>query len=971
MHQLRTALVVTCCLVSLWMVSCSPPDYQDDPDPGAAGSMQDGTVRALDLSSFAAIGEGATAEVQGGVDGASDGRALVWNYRKSKEPAVLVSTAPPNLRADDRGMTIRLFSRTVTTVSVSLKESGGGRWDRILQLVPGEWKAFRIPFGEFEAAEDAPDDNGRLDVAAVVNVMLIDVGGLVGQGEGPNTLLVDTIGVMGPTKTAGAGGGVGGGSGKGAKGPPPRLVEAFAAGPRLLAVVIEEGEIEFGRQVPYQRQPGDRVRDRCVYRDGKYVGVLVGKDAKIILLPDRYRGRPLNVDWAQSPESYAVVSADDPAFAQEIRPLRVHRKTRPTNYAIVGRFEDGAFEAPKEHRLYLELPTEMTPGKRYAVELHGGEPSGRLELEYRDEAYRSEAVHVSHLGFRPDDPAKVGFVSLWRGDGGRVAFSEGLPFRVVEDGSGRTVAEGETKLVRRAGEPGDARKRNYVKADVHLADFSDLRAPGTYRLCVAGIGSSLPFEIGPDVWRKAFYVSVRGLYHQRSGIELGPPYTSFRRPRSFHPDDGVVVYASSTPLAETGMGFDEELPEFAALLRGRTDEVVPDAWGGWMDAGDWDRRIQHVIACRYLVDLVDGFPETLGKVKLDLPESGNDLPDMIDEALWGLEVYRRMQTADGGIRGGIESAEHPNHGEASWQESLPVMAYAPGVWSSHLYAAAAARMAIWAGRNGREKLAKTYRESAVRAMEWAERHFDAAKHAAHHYRDARNLAAADLFELTGEKRWHDLFLATTVFRDPKAPLFEWQHHEQREAAWSYVRCRRQDVDREVRKNCYDAILREADEILYWQERAAFRWVKHPYAPFIGQTVPSVTLARAHWLSGEEKYLRGAVLSCQMGAGGNPIDMCYTTGLGHRSPRNPLHVDSRMTNQPPPPGLTLFGPRDVEDAKGDWPQQIVSRFCHPRADSWPTMEAFFDVYCYPAVLEFTIHQTIAPTFYVWGYLAARR
>ena len=54
-----------------------------------------------------------------------------------------------------------------------------------------------------------------------------------------------------------------------------------------------------------------------------------------------------------------------------------------------------------------------------------------------------------------------------------------------------------------------------------------------------------------------------------------------------------------------------------------------------------------------------------------------------------------MQTPEGGIRGGIESSEHPRSGEASWQESLTVMAYAPDVWSSYLYVATAARAAKW------------------------------------------------------------------------------------------------------------------------------------------------------------------------------------------------------------------------------------------------------------------------------------
>ena len=88
------------------------------------------------------------------------------------------------------------------------------------------------------------------------------------------------------------------------------------------------------------------------------------------------------------------------------------------------------------------------------------------------------------------------------------------------------------------------------------------------------------------------------------------------------------------------------------------------------------------------------FPEFSHKLNLNIPESGGKLPDMLDEALFGLDVYRRMQTADGGIRGGIESEEHPQYGDASWQESLRVFVYTPDAGAVYWYAGTAARAAL-------------------------------------------------------------------------------------------------------------------------------------------------------------------------------------------------------------------------------------------------------------------------------------
>ena len=53
-------------------------------------------------------------------------------------------------------------------------------------------------------------------------------------------------------------------------------------------------------------------------------------------------------------------------------------------------------------------------------------------------------------------------------------------------------------------------------------------------------------------------------------------------------------------------------------------------------------------------------------------------------------------------------------------------------------------------------------------------------------RDMRNYAAAELFRLTGQARWHEVFLETTMLNKPDAVLYLWQSHEQRHGAWAYV-----------------------------------------------------------------------------------------------------------------------------------------------------------------------------------------
>ncbi|MGF1602059.1 MAG: hypothetical protein ACFCU8_08555 [Thermosynechococcaceae cyanobacterium] len=158
----------------------------------------------------------------------------------------------------------------------------------------------------------------------------------------------------------------------------------------------------------------------------------------------------------------------------------------------------------------------------------------------------------------------------------------------------------------------------------------------------------------------------------------------------------------SAPFDQDGNG-DVTADELAQQIT-----LLENAWGGYKDAGDWDCRIQHLGGTRQHLELLEVFPDYFENIDLNIPETtdsfatveslnaanpDNGIPDILDESLWSLDFFRRLQNADGGVRGGIESAGSPKPGEASWQESLNVFAYAADPWSSYIYAGVAARAA--------------------------------------------------------------------------------------------------------------------------------------------------------------------------------------------------------------------------------------------------------------------------------------
>jgi endoglucanase len=763
----------------------------------------------------------------------------------------------------------------------------------------------------------------------------------------------------------------------------PRLVRIAPIAPDILALEINQQRVEYGDQVPYTPAPGDKeekwgdyAKWGWVKRDGKVIGARIDPRGDLLQQFDRLVGDPLDLAWADKPASYRITSPDDPAYAAPTSPVAVWRKSKPVD---VARTAAWGWASPAHHVLYLHFPARLQEGKLYRLTFEGG-PLPATEYHCQPGQQRSEAVHVSQVGFRPDDPVKVAFLSCWLGTGGPHTYPAGLPFRVLDDRDGNVVFTGKAVMARAASEPEDVYNRNYNGVDVHRLDFSDLKSPGRYRVYVEGVGCSYPFTIGPAVWADAFRTSARGFYHQRSGIALGPPYTVYRRPRCFNPEDGLQVFQSTCSLMDSGNGLNAkgtDKDNFGNLVAGKTDQIVPNAWGGYCDAGDWDRRIQHLDATRLLLELTELCPDLVREAALNIPESGGPVPDLVAEAQWNVDFYRRLQMPDGAIRGGIESAEHPQFGEGSWEESLPVMCYAPDCWSTYTYAGVAARIAFVLGRLGKGTPA-TYRDSALRAMAWAEANYAALDRAKlpTEVRDVRNLAAAELYRLTGEARWNDIFRATTAFSDPRAEPYEWKKHDQRDAAFIYARLDRPDTDPTLRSNCRNAVLRSGDMTIACTGKTAFGWGKtmNLFQPpsWGGLTAPqAVNLVRSHVLTGGLEYLRAAVRACQFGAGANPVNMCYTTGVGTYSPQHPLVVDMRVSHESPPPGITILGPSDTQGTENYWLLKLLRTSFAPAPEKWPTTEAYFDVYMYPQLNEFTVNQTMGPNAYVWGYLAGRK
>ncbi|AHB49939.1 hypothetical protein W911_04465 [Hyphomicrobium nitrativorans NL23] len=546
------------------------------------------------------------------------------------------------------------------------------------------------------------------------------------------------------------------------------------------------------------------------------------------------------------------------------------------------------------------------------------------------------------------------------------------------------------------------------------------KAEGAYRILIPGLGVSDAFEVRDDVWFRAGKASIGGLYNHRSGIALDGRF-GFTRPVSFRPGSQVAVRLSKLPLTWSSNfhgGF------ISADLGGGkpwiTDEAAPDSyWGGYMDAGDWDRRIDHLDASYLLLDVYESSADALRALPLGIPKlrdvldgdlygEADDLPDVLHEAIWTIDFFRRLQLPDGSVRGGIESSGHPLLGTPSYLEHLTVFAYAPDEISSYRYAGVAAKLAGILDRATKPRLAEVYRSSALSAWRAAENissnrdavyaeprslaeasgqfastswdvHAESLTQIAAEHRVA---AAGSLFRLTGEDEYREIFEAGW------AGEVEPYIHKA-DGAWEYYRAPHSTVNAGLRDRISALFTASAKLIVDGQNSFAYPSMKHPFSPIgWGQGLApdynqSQLLIRAHQIANDGDILRTMQVASAHILGANQVGLSFTTGLGHRNIKHPLHVDHLAMGVQVPDGITIYGWAPQADTSHEWlfgppwtplpisgtEEGAQGRRVSPNRFAMPFYEYLIE---HPLLImqqEYTVHQTIGTTAGVWLYLHA--
>jgi endoglucanase len=497
------------------------------------------------------------------------------------------------------------------------------------------------------------------------------------------------------------------------------------------------------------------------------------------------------------------------------------------------------------------------------------------------------------------------------------------------DARGKTRANGRTEVFGT-----DAASGSHV----HRIDFSRFREPGTgYRL-VLGEVSSRAFSISPNVYRRLTYDALAYFYHNRAGKPIEARFAGgerWARPAGHSPERAGCV-SGRDPQGNDWPGCGYTL----------------DVTGGWYDAGDHGKYVVNGgIALWTLLNLYErqlhrriDSPFADGKAKI--PEAGNGVNDLLDEARWEMEFFLKMQVPDGtrlrvpvGVKRsgtGLEFTEidasgmaHHKVADEHWT-GIPTaphddrekrILFPPSTAATLNLAATGAQCArLW--RAVDEAFSARCLAAAERAWAAARRNSEvyaiAGFTGSGGYGDADvsdefYWAAAELFATTGAAEYGEALRASPHFRASPVPELSWP----RVATLGTItlttapsRLERTEVD-----GLRAALIAAAEGFLADTQRVGYAI---PYAPPgypWGSTSSllnrALILAVARDLTGGDRYRDGVVDAMDYILGRNPLDQSFVSGYGARPMMNPHHrfwarqFDPRYP--PPPPGALSGGP----------------------------------------------------------------
>ena len=610
-----------------------------------------------------------------------------------------------------------------------------------------------------------------------------------------------------------------------------------------------------------------------------------------------------------------------------------------------------------------------------------------------DPAKPSPLFKLNQVGYAPDQP-KFAYMGAWLGPklgAWKPRCGNGEPgtvnggWKVVDAKTGDVALVSPAPPVLRVRDAVTKEGTPFTGEFTYEMDFSSVTNEGTYYIRVDGVGRSENFRISSGAVEDAFRVHMGGLYQKRCGIAKTEPYTHWTS-GACHTSVVRGYFAPEEGKLPKDVRWFDIIAQNTDWAHGERIAVS----GGWHDAADFDRRPAHLAIVNDLCAVYLMKPDNFRDGQLAIPENANGIPDILDEAEWGLRHLLAVQWKDGRVGTWIETTRHPRPGESAEDDALQYAVSCATRSSTLAYAAHAALLA-----RCHESFRAKYLDSAKRAWESFLRqppsnetfYLTRKKGLFSHenrtveWEEPKTLpanmlvkAAVNLAALTGEKSYLD-----ELARRQQEALADFKKNEWRWGALSFsgeialglpseAKWLEKEWRRKVENRANDMV-KEVEGAYAYRCPWYFPGKGWCHAMSWGQSHPlrrAQMLIAAHVFSGKAKYLDAAFAALDFHNGCNPQGTTLTSGLGRVYPVAfldlPSYVDGIAEYVP---GITPYRwnygmpAKAVEMVYGG--DKALATKC-PIWRRWGNLENQT-----VAASEYTVWETIAPAASVCGYL----
>ena len=438
--------------------------------------------------------------------------------------------------------------------------------------------------------------------------------------------------------------------------------------------------------------------------------------------------------------------------------------------------------------------------------------------------------------------------------------------------------------------------------NVQIADFSDFAEPGRYFIDVPEVGRGYAFNIGPETFRRPFYLAMRAFYGQRCGttVDLGPEFPGYR-------------YAACHTTGAYHSSSGKEGPRDSAY--------------GWHDAGDYGRYIVNSgISTGTLLMAHEMFGPRLAGTSLNIPESGNGTPDILNEIRWNLEWMLTMQDSeDGGVWQKQASLNFPGFVMPEKDTTVSqVVGTASVPFKSSCASADFAAVMAMAQRiylPFDTAFSQKAGQAAARAWDWLELNpnvtfnnppgVKTGEYGDSNCADERLWASAELWRTTGSDTYHNHFLANYTRFASSAGTPAWPNLAPM-ALWTYALANRENTDPTARDLIGARVSAVANQLV---DRIAanpyriamtnndFNWGSNSQAANY-----SMLLLVANALAPDQRFTNASLENLHYLLGRNTFSISWVTSVGTEWFKKPHHRPSAAdSNKDPWPGMLAGGP----------------------------------------------------------------